>query len=279
MEQKDINLTLSTGQKIFAWYANQPIAPRAVICLSHGWGEHSLRYADWAKRFVDNNYAFIAWDHYGHGQSDGKKGHIPNYNVFMEEITLIIQKARQLFPSAPVVLYGHSMGGNIAINYALRANNIDLLIATSPWIKLTNEPSATSRFFVKILNRVAPGLQIKAPVNPSGMSHSKPVVQHYKTDPLNHGKISPRLLTEVTNAGSYIIDNISALSKPLLLLHGDADPVASYKAAAQLHEKCNTCSFIPFKDMYHELHNEDKVKDQVFGIIREWLSGNLGEQY
>lgn len=278
MEQKNIELTLSSGEKLFAWYSSQSMAPQAVICLCHGWGEHSLRYTNWAQRFVTRNYAFIAWDHYGHGQSDGKTGHIPSYNIFMEEVTLVMRKARQLFPGVPVALYGHSMGGNIAINFALTEQHpFSLLIATSPWIKLTNEPSAIVSFLVRILNRVAPSLQIKAPVNPSGMSHSKPVVEHYKTDPLNHGKITPRLLTELTKAGKYAADNISKLDKPFLLLHGDADPIASYYASAGLLKSCKTCSFIPFKNMFHELHNEDKVKDEVFGIICEWISGNLSE--
>ncbi|MDY0200099.1 MAG: lysophospholipase [Bacteroidales bacterium] len=277
MEQKNIQLTLASGENIFAWYSSQSLIPQAVICLCHGWGEHSLRYTSWAQRFVAKNYAFIAWDHYGHGQSDGKKGHIPNYNIFMEEVKLIMRKASQLFPSVPIVLYGHSMGGNIAINFALTEKQPGLLIATSPWIRLANEPSPILRFFVSILNRIAPALQIKAPVNPNGMSHSKSVVEHYKTDPLNHGKITPRLLTEITKAGKYAIANIAQLDKPFLLLHGDADSIASYHASAGLLKNCKTCSFIPFKDMYHELHNEDKVKDEVFGIICEWISGNIAD--
>ena len=277
MEQKNIQLTLASCDNIFAWYSSQSLIPQAVICLCHGWGEHSLRYTSWAQRFVAKNYAFIAWDHYGHGQSDGKKGHIPNYNIFMEEVKLIMRKASQLFPSVPIVLYGHSMGGNIAINFALTEKQPGLLIATSPWIRLANEPSPILRFFVSILNRIAPALQIKAPVNPNGMSHSKSVVEHYKTDPLNHGKITPRLLTEITKAGKYAIANIAQLDKPFLLLHGDADSIASYHTSAGLLKNCKTCSFIPFKDMYHELHNEDKVKDEVFGIICEWISGNIAD--
>lgn len=278
MEQKNIQLKLSSGEKLFAWYASQSVTPRAIICLSHGWGEHSLRYTNWGQQFVENNYAFFGWDHYGHGQSDGKRGHIPSYKVFMEEITLIIAKARKLFPGFPIVLYGHSMGGNIVINYALTENQkVGLLIATSPWIKLTNEPSSIVRFLVKVLNRVAPSFQIKAPLDSNGICHNKDEVQRYKTDPLNHGKITPRLLTEITNAGNFAEQNIEKLEIPFLLLHGDADPIASYQASRGLLENCKTCSFIPFKDMYHELQNEDQVKEEVFRIIGEWLSGNLGD--
>jgi len=277
MESKEISLTLKTGENLFAWYVNPTVTPRAVICLTHGWGEHSLRYKEWAERFVSEEYAFITWDHYGHGQSEGKRGHIPSYDVFMEEINLAIDKATQLFPGMPIVLYGHSMGGNIAINFALRENNpIDLLIATSPWIELANEPSKLMGALVRVLNRIAPGLQITAPLNADGICHVKEVVERYKTDPLNHGKITPRLLTCISNAGKYAVQNIAKLRKPFLLLHGDADPVTSYSASKELLKGCSTCSFIPFKDMYHELHNEN-IKSEVFNVIKQWLTGNLDD--
>ena len=137
MEPNRISLTLGTGEKLFAWYLKPTRSPRAVICLCHGWGEHSLRYLHWAERFVWQEYAFLSWDHYGHGQSMGKRGHIPSYKVYMEEVNLAINKANEIYPGIPVVLYGHSMGGNIAINFALREiNPFRLLIATSHWLRL-----------------------------------------------------------------------------------------------------------------------------------------------
>ena len=275
MEIKEFVLSLKSGEKLFAWYATPSASPRAVICLCHGWGEHSLRYKHWAERFTAHDYAFLTWDHFGHGQSEGKRGHVKNYSVFMEEVNLAINKANELFPSVPTVLYGHSMGGNIAINFALRESNpFRLLIATSPWLKLTKKNPAILNFAVKVLNVIAPGLKLEAPLNPEGICHDAEEVQRYKTDPLNHSKITPRLVTEIDKAGLFALDNIEKLAKPFLLVHGDADPVTSFEASAQLASKCQTCSFIPFKDMYHELHNEP-VKEEVFNMIKEWLSGNI----
>lgn len=277
MEIKEITLTLKSGEKIFAWYAQPTRAPRAIICLCHGWGEHSLRYKDWAQRFIDQEYAFFSWDHIGHGQSDGKRGHVKNYNVFMEEINLVLNKVSQINPSVPVVLYGHSMGGNLVINFAIRENSpFTLLIATSPWIKLTKKNPPILNLAVKVLNRVAPALQFKAPLDSKGICQVAEVVSGYKKDPLNHGKITPRLVTVMDEAGEYALANIERLNRPFLLIHGDADPVASFDASSELHAKSKTCSFIPFKDMYHELHNEP-IKDDLFNIIKEWLSGNLSE--
>lgn len=275
METKNISLILGSGEKLFAWYTKPSRNPRAIICLCHGWGEHSLRYTSWAEKFVHQEYAFLSWDHIGHGQSTGQRGHVPNYKVYMEEINLAINKANELFPGVPVVLYGHSMGGNIAINFALREiNPFRLLIATSPWIKLTKKQPAILNGLVKFLNKTIPAFPISAPLNAEGISHIPEEVHKYKTDPLNHGKITPRLLTEITNSGEYALSNIASLKKPFLLLHGDEDPICSFSASSEMASKSDTCSFIPFKRMYHELHNET-CRDEVFNIIKEWLSGNL----
>ncbi|MFP4556556.1 MAG: lysophospholipase [Bacteroidales bacterium] len=275
MENKNIPFTLKSGENIFAWYMSPARSPRAIICLCHGWGEHSLRYKHWAEKFIKHDFAFLAWDHIGHGQSDGKRGHVNSYGDFMEEINLAINKANLLYPGVPVVLYGHSMGGNIAINFALRESNpFKLLVATSPWIELTNENPAILRGVIKVLNKTLPALSLNAPINANGISHIPEEVEKYKTDPLNHGKISPRLVTEISKAAKYAANNIESINKPFLMLHGDADPITSHKASADLASRCKTCSFIPFNNMYHELHNET-AQDEVFCMIKEWLSGNL----
>ena len=58
------------GQK----WENETIAAKAVICLVHGFGEHSSRYEHVAKYFTDNQYAVISYDARGHGRSEGKRG-------------------------------------------------------------------------------------------------------------------------------------------------------------------------------------------------------------
>ncbi|HNS30597.1 MAG TPA: lysophospholipase [Tenuifilaceae bacterium] len=275
MEPREIELKLKTGENIYAWHLSPHSSPIAVICLCHGWGEHSLRYKHWADRFVANGYGFFAWDHYGHGQSDGLQGHIKSYEIFMEEVNLALSKASTLFPGCPLVLYGHSMGGNIAINFAIReGTKYQLLIATSPWLKLVKNSSGFLNFLVKLLNLLVPSLQIKAPVKAEDISHVPEVVESYKTDPLNHGKITPRLMSEMNKASRYAMNNIDKMKDPFLLIHGVQDPITRYEESYKLSQRASNCSFIPFRDMYHELHNET-ISTEIFRVISEWISGNL----
>jgi acylglycerol lipase len=106
------------GQK---WESEDKPA-KAVICLVHGFGEHSSRYEHVAQFFTDNNYAVIAYDHRGHGRSGGKRGHFLSYDEFMNDVENLVKQAESNFPGLPKIIYGHSMGGNVVANYAIKRN-------------------------------------------------------------------------------------------------------------------------------------------------------------
>jgi alpha-beta hydrolase superfamily lysophospholipase len=263
------------SENIFAWYLRPSSDPKSIVLLVHGYGEHSLRYLHWAKSFVGEGHAFCSWDHAGHGQSEGQRGHIRSMEQFFNEITTALAWANNSFPGVPIVLYGHSMGGTIALNYAINSSaGIQLLIATSPWLQLAKPVSSILQGIVSIASTIAPRLTIKAPLDAKQISHVEEVTQMYATDPLNHTKITPRLLNEINQSGRFIMKNASGITTPTLLLHGSADGITSFQATSQIAEKIEKCSFVPWKNMYHELHNET-VREEVFGLILQWLTGNL----
>ena len=94
--------------------------PRAVVCLVHGLGEHCGRYQHVAAALTEAGFAVLACDQRGHGRSAGKRGVIPSYDALMDDIGLLLEQASQRYPGKPRFLYGHSLGGNEVINYALR---------------------------------------------------------------------------------------------------------------------------------------------------------------
>ena len=55
-----------------------------MVCLVHGLGEHSGRYAHLATALTGAGYALLAFDLRGHGQSGGPRGHAPFYEVLLE---------------------------------------------------------------------------------------------------------------------------------------------------------------------------------------------------
>ena len=95
-----------------------PDSPRAVVVLVHGFGEHSGRYERIAERLQREGYEVYALDHQGHGRSAGSRGAI-TMTVAVADLDQLVVLAQARRPDAAVILLGHSMGGAIAIRYAI----------------------------------------------------------------------------------------------------------------------------------------------------------------
>lgn len=265
----------SSGKKLFAWHLKPATQPKAVILLVHGHGEHSLRYLPWAKRFAYHGFVFTSWDHAGHGQSEGLRGHINYFEQLLFEIDLAITKITHEYPKLPIILYGHSMGGNIALNYAInRPAKLSLLVVTSPWINLSNPPSKFMELVSSVMNIIAPFVQIKSTVKPEQISRVPEEVEKYATDPLNHALITPRLYTAIRRSSQYIIKYADKIRIPTLLLHGNADSITSYQSTADLSRKIPRATYVEWPDCYHELHNEE-IREDVFATILNWMNEQL----
>lgn len=267
--------TTPRGKRIFSWHILPVIPVKAVVLLCHGHGEHSWRYLDWAKRFAYHGYVFYAWDHPGHGRSAGQRGHIRQYEQFLLGVDRAIAKVREVHPDTPIVLYGHSMGGNIALNYAIsRASKLDALIVTSPWLMLAQPPKPSLVFVSKVLNSILPFVPFTSPLKPEDLSHRKEVVSAYASDPLVHRKITPRLFVHLTRAADYAMRSASRIGIPVLLMHGDADAIALASATASLAARIPRSTFLQWTDAYHELHNEYN-RDEVFRSIITWMEEHV----
>ena len=115
MTSNEFNWTTPDKVKIYAkeWKVE---FPKAVIALVHGLGEHCNRYQHLAEYFAKHNIATVGYDRRGHGQSEGKRGHSPNYETLLQEVDQLLEVTKNRYPITPVFIYGHSMGGNILLN-------------------------------------------------------------------------------------------------------------------------------------------------------------------
>lgn len=250
---------------------------RGVVILIHGLGEHILRYDDWATRFVSEGYSIIRADLPGHGQSDGKRGHVSSFSLFPEIIRILIEKANEQFPGLPVILYGHSLGGAIVLDFLVSgAQGVSLSVVTSPWIKLSFEPPKSKMVLASAVKSILPTLIQSTGLVADHLSHDKEEVRKYISDPLVHSKISVALFTGVYNAGRNILRLGSRIDVPLLLIHGTDDRITSPSASAELAAKSGMIELRLWDGGYHELHNES-FRDELFSEIVEWLNKNTGE--
>ncbi|RMG32174.1 MAG: alpha/beta hydrolase [Bacteroidetes bacterium] len=245
---------------------------RAVLCLIHGHGEHIGRYAHVADYLNGQEIALIGYDHFGHGKSGGKRGHIPSYEAVMETIDHILAEARERFPGVPVFLYGHSMGGNFVLSYGLRHQPaIAGAVVTSPWIELAFRPAAVDLFLARSMRSIYPSFTQSSKLDASAISRLPEEVEKYVNDPLVHDKISPVLFTGCHEAGQYLLAHAHEWQLPLLLMHGSADRLTSFEASRQFADRAGgAVSWKPWEGLYHELHNEPE-REAVLQTMATWV--------
>jgi alpha-beta hydrolase superfamily lysophospholipase len=241
------------------------------ILLVHGLGEHGGRYAQWAEGFAGKQFATFVMDLRGHGHSDGPRGYTGKYDFLIQDIENFHAFVSKMFPGVPVFLYGHSMGGNLAVNYVLRKNpRLAGLILSSPWLKLARPPSKLLVYPALLLSLLWPRLRGNNKVNPEHLSRNKTAVKAYAEDPLVHDKISPRLYQSIQKNGTWAMRNKHKVNIPVLVLHGGRDKITSAKASKEMAENARNIAIKIWPGRFHELHH-DKNKEDVFEIVSMWL--------
>lgn len=251
-------------------------APRAVAALVHGQGEHTGRYAHVGARFAEAGFALMGFDLRGHGKSDGPRGHSPNYEALMKDIDDFLAQVEERYPDIPRFLYGHSAGGNLVLNYALRRKP-DLLgvIATGPWLRLAFQPPAFQLFMAGVLNRIFPALKQNAGLNYEVLTHDADIVAAAGEDPLNHGTITVRHFFDMHESGLWALEHASEFPLPLLLMHGAADQVTSEAASREFAERAgNRVTYRAWEGLYHEIHNEPN-RAEVLRVMTDWMTDRL----
>lgn len=250
-----------------------PAAPKALICLVHGFNDHTARFDSWSRRLAAEGFAVAAVDLRGHGRSGGRRGYARCYHFLLEDIRVLMNNARALFPDLPLVLYGHSMGGNLVTNYLLAEKDIPhAAVITSPWFTLTRQPPLMTMIGATILRILLPFMVVKSDIDANGLSRNPAVVKAYVDDPLVHNLIQPNLFFSVEEQGLRASRHIYKINIPLLVMHGSADAITSVNQTRSFVQNAGPLTtYIEWPGCSHELHN-DLQADAVFASLTEWLT-------
>ncbi|PHR18979.1 MAG: alpha/beta hydrolase [Hoeflea sp.] len=97
---------------------------RGVVQINHGLAEHAARYQRFARLLAGHGYHVYAHDHRGHGATrapDSIPGAFASKDgaaKVIDDVAAIHALIAEQHPGLPVVTFGHSMGGLIALNFA-----------------------------------------------------------------------------------------------------------------------------------------------------------------
>jgi alpha-beta hydrolase superfamily lysophospholipase len=244
-----------------------------IIILIHGLGEHFGRYKHWAAKFCANSLGVYAIDLPGHGRSSGKRGHIDHFNLIYDDVAELVSVVKKNHPNHSIHIYGHSMGGALALGAAINRNfGQSSVILTGPAIVPGFQPPAWKISLAKFLDRWMPGLLLGNELDINGISRDPKVIAAYKADPLVHGKLSVRWFNEWLRCVEQLtLRSSQEIPSPVLILHGEKDRLTSPLASEQFARKLGqNITFKLWPDALHELHNEPD-QNEVFEFIFNWL--------
>ena len=244
---------------------------KALICLIHGLGEHGGCYRHMAEFFTERGYSLAALDLRGHGNSEGKRGHAASYEVLMQDIGLFITKASGNSEKIPRFLYGHSMGGNLVLNYCLRhKTKLAGVVASGPWLKLAFEPPRYKYLLSVLLNLIYPSITMDNGLDSGVLYHRESGTEDYVKDPLFHSYISARLFSCIHASGLWALEHAGEAVLPLLIMHGGEDRVTSAGASADFARNAAGSTLKIWESFYHELQNEPR-HGEVFQYVFDWM--------
>ncbi len=246
---------------------------KAIVVISHGFGEHSLRYDHVAEHLTSNGYIVYALDYRGHGLSAGPKAQIKHIADYQPELAQLIDLAQTDHPDLPCFLFGHSMGGAVAIGYVLEhQNQLKGLVLSAPYLRNAAPVSPLLVSVAKLVAKIAPNLATQA-VDATAISRNPDEVKAYIEDPLIYsGKVKAAMGNALLSIGPEILTRASQLSLPILIMHGEADAIADCEGSKELYEtvSCVDKELKLYPESYHEIVNDYDV-EQVLQDMTGWL--------
>ncbi|HVL82752.1 MAG TPA: lysophospholipase [Pseudonocardia sp.] len=252
-----------------------PGAPSGVLLVCHGLGEHSGRYGNVVDAVLPDGWAVYGVDHRGHGRSGGRRAHLERYEDFLTDLDVFRRTVIARHPGLPVMLLGHSMGGQIALAYALdHQDDLAGLVLSAPALENTSFPKAL-RPAARVLAKVAPTLRQKV-IDVEKISKDGAVVAAYKADPLVfHGHPTTALSVGLLSQFAVLPERARGLRLPVLLLHGTADELTDPAGSRALEASCGSPDLTVrwYDGLFHEIFNEPE-RGAPLADLREWLAAH-----
>ncbi len=276
MERIEYHWRTDDGVELFGQGWLPAGAPKAAVCLVHGLGEHSGRYAHVAEALNQAGYALLGFDLRGHGRSGGPRGHAPSLEAWLCDIDRLLEEASQRFPGTPRFVYGHSLGGILVLDYVLlRRPALAGAIVTSPGLHTAIEQQKVKVALSKVLGRWLPGLTLASGLNPQHLSRDPQVVRAYVDDPLVHDRLTAGSGYQLLKGIQLALERAAEFPLPLLLMHGTQDQLCFPSSSTEVAEAHpGDCTLKVWEGGYHELHNEPE-KQAVLRSMTEWLDKHL----
>ena len=250
---------------------------RGALAIVHGLAEHSARYQHVARFFAERGWSVHGYDQRGHGESEGRRVYTPSFEQLLDDAETFLERVRATDDATPLVLLGHSMGGlEVASLLSRRRPAVDAAVLSGAALAPGEGFGALTRLLIAVLGRLAPRLRLPSSLDAEGLSRDPEVVAAYLADPLVDKRYSARLVSELLGAITAIEAGAAAVEVPLLVVHGEDDPLCPVDGSRRFVEQVTTpgSEFRSYTRLRHEVLNEPE-REQVMNDIAAWLDKHV----
>lgn len=257
-----------------SWTPNS-MDPWAALTLVHGFGAHGGRLREMGTAIASFGVAVHAIDLVGHGRSPGRRGCIESYDQLLDDVHLSLMQSREKYPKIPQFLFGHSMGGNLVLNLAMRRPH-DIagllgMIVNSPMLRAAQMPKERIMNAGRWLATKVPNWRFKTPMVATKLSQDRRAQDAYLRDRWVHRNMSLRLAANLVDSGQWALENANLLQCRTLLMHGSDDKLTCPNASSDFAD--SAAGMVAFKAWHgcrHELH-DDLQREPVFDYMTRWM--------
>ena len=249
---------------------------RAEVVLTHGRGEHCGRYSHVGDACAARGLRLWSYDLRGHGRSSGRRGDLLSYRLFLEDLDTVVALANG--ERRPVFLLGHSLGGQITLNYLDRhPHSCQGAVVASPYLRLAFAPPRWRLVLARLVGALWPAFTQEPSVRAEHLSRDLAHLSSMPDPELMHRRISARMFEAIRRGAEHARLAAGRIGTPLLLLHGEQDPVTCVRATREFFDQSvsRDKTLRTYPEMLHETHNEIG-RERVIEEVLDWILARVG---
>lgn len=254
----------------------RPQTSVGTILITHGIAEHSDCYQKLAESLAAAGRTVFVWDLRGHGRSEGKRGYVNRFQDYSDDLEAGIRflKTQEYTRNLPLVLFGHSMGGLITLKTFVNHSpaGISCLALSSPALGLSIAVPKLKEKAAHWLAEWAPKVTLYNEINFETLVRDENMIREYKSDPLRHDRIAPRVFVGMVEAMKEVMTAAPEIHIPVIMQLAGRDKVVSTPDAERFFANLGSKKkkiFI-YANSYHEIFNDldrDEVIKDLLGFI------------
>jgi len=252
---------------------------RGVVVIVHGVGDHQGRYGALEAALHAAGFTIYGYDQRGHGRSSGERTDVRLFQNYIDDLDAVRDFVRAQEPEdRRLFVYGHSLGSVVALLHALyHPQHWQGVIASGCPLLPARAPGSWMQTLGHALAPLVPQLRLSLRIDVGDLTHDEQAAAAYLRDPLIAQSVTLRWGTEFLSATGELLREAVRLTMPVLLLHGEADPVAHVEGSRLLYERIGARDkrLCIYPGLLHELHNERPADGaRVFADIIHWLGSH-----